>query len=54
VTGLRPRMRQIAPELVDAFPAGRVEIMDAVADPSPAYVLCELLPGAVAEEEPGT
>jgi cytochrome P450 len=36
-------MRRITNELVDAFPNGQVEIMDAFADPYPAHVLCELL-----------
>lgn len=50
VTALRPRMREIADELVDAFPdegedgaAGTVEFMAAFADPFPARVICELL-----------
>ena len=43
VTALRPRMRQITHELVDAFPDRQVEFMDAFADPYPARVLCELL-----------
>jgi cytochrome P450 len=44
VAELRPRMREIAHELVDSFPTdGRVEFMDAFADPYPARVICELL-----------
>ncbi|MDF3050168.1 MAG: cytochrome, partial [Pseudonocardia sp.] len=46
VTALRPRMREIAHELVDGFPAGgggTVEFMAAFADPFPARVICELL-----------
>ena len=46
VTALRPRMCEIAHELVDGFPAGgggTVEFMAAFADPFPARVICELL-----------
>jgi cytochrome P450 len=44
VAELRPRMREIAHELVDGCPRdGRVEFMDAFADPYPARVICELL-----------
>jgi cytochrome P450 len=46
VTALRPRMREIAHQLVDGFPAGdggTVEFMAAFADPFPARVICELL-----------
>jgi cytochrome P450 len=44
VAELRPRMREIAHELVDRFPAdGRVGFVEAFADPYPAQVICELL-----------
>jgi cytochrome P450 len=45
VTALRPRIREIVDELVDAFPGPgtTVEFMEAFADPLPARVICELL-----------
>jgi cytochrome P450 len=44
VAELRPRMREIAHELVGRFPGdGRVDFMEAFADPYPARVICELL-----------
>jgi cytochrome P450 len=44
VAELRPRMNEIANELVDRFAgAGRVDFMEAFADPYPARVICELL-----------
>ena len=43
VTALRPRIREIADELIDQFPPGQVEFMSAFADPYPARVICELL-----------
>jgi cytochrome P450 len=44
VAELRPRMREIAHELVDRFPGdGRVDFVEAFADPYPARVICELL-----------
>jgi cytochrome P450 len=44
VAELRPRMTEIANELVDRFPDdGRVDFMEAFADPYPAQVICELL-----------
>ncbi|WP_433292794.1 cytochrome P450 [Pseudonocardia sp. CA-142604] len=44
IAELRPRMIEIANELVDSFlDAGRVDFMEAFADPYPARVICELL-----------
>jgi cytochrome P450 len=44
VTALRPRMAEVAGELVDAFAgAGRCEAMAEFADPYPARLICELL-----------
>src|ERR1700754_1655693 len=44
VAELRPRMREIAHELVDRFPGdGRVNFMEEFADAYPARVICELL-----------
>ncbi|GAA3058032.1 cytochrome P450 [Pseudonocardia yunnanensis] len=44
VSELRPRMSEIANELVDRFPGdGPVDFMEAFADPYPARVICELL-----------
>jgi cytochrome P450 len=44
VAELRPRMREIAHELVDRFLGdGRVDFVEAFADPYPARVICELL-----------
>jgi cytochrome P450 len=48
--GLRPRVAQIAEELLDALPAsGRVDIMAEYAFPLPVFVICELL-GVPAED----
>jgi cytochrome P450 len=44
VAEMRPRMREIAQDLVDRFPGdGHVDFMEAFADPYPARVICELL-----------
>lgn len=44
VSELRPRMREVADELIDGFAgAGNVEFMAAFADPYPARIICELL-----------
>ncbi|MEV3872751.1 cytochrome P450 [Streptomyces sp. NPDC049906] len=44
VTALRPRIRQITAELVDALPrSGTADLVDAFAVPLPITVICELL-----------
>ncbi|MEV6394369.1 cytochrome P450 [Streptomyces sp. NPDC051907] len=44
VEGLRPRIQRIADELLDAMvPAGRADLVDALAFPLPIIVICELL-----------
>ncbi|WP_406012664.1 cytochrome P450 [Streptomyces sp. NBC_00984] len=44
VEALRPRVQQIADELLDAMvPAGRADLVDALAFPLPMTVICELI-----------
>ncbi|MFG2333116.1 cytochrome P450 [Streptomyces sp. NPDC048604] len=44
VEGLRPRVQSLTEELVDAMaPAGRADLVDALAFPLPIIVICELL-----------
>ncbi|MEU9456790.1 cytochrome P450 [Streptomyces sp. NPDC048277] len=50
VAALRPRIRQVADELLDAIPVpGQVDLLTAFASPLPITVICELL-GVPAED----
>ncbi|WP_329114128.1 cytochrome P450 family protein [Streptomyces sp. NBC_01353] len=52
VEALRPRIQELADELVDAMaPAGRADLVDSFAFPLPMTVICELLGVPVADRD---
>ncbi|KIF77540.1 cytochrome P450 [Streptomyces sp. 150FB] len=52
VANLRPRIQQITDELIDTMlPAGRADLLDALAFPLPIIVICELLGVPQADRE---
>ncbi|MFG3497011.1 cytochrome P450 [Streptomyces sp. NPDC047928] len=52
VEALRPRIRRVTDDLIDAMaPAGRADLVDALAFPLPITVICELLGVPVADRD---